>query len=374
MLALYLAAISTTHDVETVKTYEAYARRFVGFFGNSLNQIHKATLGDYQRRRLGEVMAGTVRKERSFLSGFLAWCTEQGIVTEEYLPAWPKLPKRATGVRVGPQRAEPVPVTPEQVRDFLLALPAWSKPRMGEAHAIRARFVVAYETGLRPATLDVLSVPEHWRPGQAYLEVRDEDDKARFGRRVPLSPMALAALEATVHGRASVGTIFGRHDYRDAVERARKAAGLPEHFAPYDLRHGRIQHLLDAGTGPRAVMALVGHKLMTTTNAYVRGDERAAEKAVGIGAQLGHGGQAMLGAKEGSRTLTGVTPLEPESRSAGAKYRNHREASGQAGAQKGVLGVGIGARPKTPAPKNVGSFPLAEATSNLLALLAGVTP
>ena len=27
---------------------------------------------------------------------------------------------------------------------------------------IRARFIVAYETGLRPGTLDALSVPQHY--------------------------------------------------------------------------------------------------------------------------------------------------------------------------------------------------------------------
>lgn len=56
---------------------------------------------------------------------------------------------------------------------------------------MRQRFVIAFETALRPETLDRLSVPEHYVRGAATLTITDEIDKARFGRVIserPTSP------------------------------------------------------------------------------------------------------------------------------------------------------------------------------------------
>jgi integrase len=317
LIARWLVAMQSTHDPETVSTYAGYGRRFLTFFGDSLTGITRARMGDYQRERLTKILRDSVLKERSAMNTFLAWCEEQGVLAEEMLPEWPKLPDRATGVRSGPQRAAPVDVTPEQVRDFLLALPVWSlRTRKGKPFPVRARFVFAYETGLRPATLDELEVPTHWKPGAVVLRITDKIDKSRYGRTLPLSALAIAALEATVAACGiREGLIFGRHDYRTTVERARQAAGLPEDFAPYDLRHGRSGHLLDETGDMRAVAFLVGHRRLTTTDRYLRGQEdraRAALSAPGSGGIVGEG-DVMLSAKDPNRTGTGVTPLEPES-------------------------------------------------------------
>src|SRR5690606_17190467 len=102
----------------------------------------------------------------------------------------------------------------------IAALPQWTRPR-GDApsFAVRARFVVAWETALRPATLDALSVPEHYSRGADSLQISDEIDKARFGRVLPLTDAARAALDGVCRS-GHVGLIFGCHDYRWQLAKA----------------------------------------------------------------------------------------------------------------------------------------------------------
>lgn len=371
LMADWLASLATTHDEETVASYTAYTVRFLDFFGDSLGRITVQRMGEYQRTRLGEVLKKTVQKERSAMNNFLDWCEETGLLAEEHRPRWPRIPKRALGTRSGPQREAPVDVTPAQVNAFLAALPAWSRVRKDQpAFAIRARFVVAYETGLRPATLDALAVPKHWRPGATDILLESEHDKARFGRRVPISARCARALEETVLALGIVeGPIFGEHDYRWAVEQARVSAGLPKGFAPYDLRHGRAGHLLDAGATMRAVAHLLGHRRLTTTDRYLRAQEtgaRAALAAASIGGQSGDNSGSEQGteessmlsaedrcAKEGGRTPTRVTSPEPES-SAGHKVsRSYVETTGQKAPEKDSSGQSIGGAPETGAPESV---------------------
>ena len=375
LFASYLSDLTTTHDVRTVQSYEAYARKFVASFRNDLYAIHRAALADYQRERLGQVLVRTLRKEKSFLNGFLLWCVEQGELSEDRRPTWPAVPKRAIGVRVGPQRATSVQVTLEQVAAFLSELPEWSRQRASGAHAIRARFVFAYETGLRPATIDAISVPTHWKPGDTYLQIRAEDDKARYARRIPLSPAACAALEQTWADQRHKGgpLVFGAHDFREVFEGARVRAGIPAGFAPYDLRHARVQHLLDRGVPLRAVMLLVGHRQMTTTNAYIQSDERAAADAVSFRAVFGPWSPSIR-AKEGNRTLTGVTPPEPESGKYSKNPANSAGGRGQKHPKNSDHGPSFRAGPETKTPKKRTVQPwVQEATIALLSRLAGVS-
>ncbi len=352
MFALWLTDMTTTHDEKTIETYVGYSRRFVQFFHNSVDLITRARMGDYQRLRLGEVLRDSLQKEQSALNGFLSWCVDQGALTEEHRPAWPKLHDRALGVRSGHQRAKPVDVTIEEVRAFLEALPLWSRRHLGDRFAIRARFVVAYETGLRPGTIDELEVGIHWAPGWDVLKLQDENDKARYGRTVPITTLCQAALEFVVKEQGlKAGLIFGKHDYRSAVEAARKLAGLPEEFAPYDLRHGRTGHLLDATGDMRAVAFLVGHLRLTTTDKYLRGQERRAIEVIrSFGGQGGDSEVRMLGAKEGSRTHTSSRTLEPESEGSGSILNSYRGVSWHGWPEKGSFGQSIWGSPETPPP------------------------
>ncbi len=169
---------------------------------------------------------------------------------------------------------------PAHPRDFghSHGLPQWSASKRTTPFPIQARFVVAYETALRPSTLSDLRVPEHYSRGSATLTLTDELDKARFGRDLPLSPEARRALDAVC---PESGPIFGKHDYRDALGKA-AATILPpakaEKFCAYDLRHARLTQLAEHNVNGAAYLA--GHRRVSTTALYVKPNRRAAERVL----------------------------------------------------------------------------------------------
>jgi site-specific recombinase XerD len=272
------------------------------FFRNDLAKITRASIADYQAKRLREVTRSTLRKELSTLRVFLAWLVERGAIAAEHVPEVPKLRRGALGtpdeVRGRKGRTD---LSPEQVAAILAALPESTPARKLDAVVwCRPFFEALYWTGLRPATLAALSVPEHWRPKAAHLDLPAELDKARMARRVPLAPEALAAIERAAPKKG--GLIFGAHDLRNALETACKAAGAPV-VTPYDLRHARATHLVEAGASLAGVGYLLGHARVTTTAIYARPSERAGEAALRVG-RLGWGrdgdGPEKPGAKGGT--------------------------------------------------------------------------
>lgn len=279
----WIASLASTHDEKTVEQYEMYAgTHWTPFFG-SLDRMVTPSVVDYTRARLAEVQRDTVKKELSAMRGFLAFCEEKPICNP---PVYvPPPPKKATGtVSKRPHKADPVELEPQQVKKIIAALPVWSTGRKGKPpFAVRARFIVAWETGLRPATLDELEAPGDYRRGARRLKVRDEIDKARFGRELPLTKEARAALDSVVR---SEGLIFGCHDYRDYLKPAGKAVKIERwrELSPYDFRHARGTQLTESSGGNLPGVAfLLGHKQVTTTNKYVHGSLKAAERVLDSG-------------------------------------------------------------------------------------------
>jgi site-specific recombinase XerD len=352
LVADWLDVIPSELDKETVKTYRGYSVGWLTFFGSTLGSITKATAADYKRSRLLKVSASSVRKELSALRGFLDWCVEQETIEEA--PVVVGVPKRATGNPVREKRPSFTP-TVEQLETLFQALP----PRCRGGHVGRGRFIIAYETGLRPATLDALSVPEHYTKGATHLRLVDEDDKNRYGRPLPLTPRARAVLDELAY---QDGLLFGEHDYRGIWRKALKAAGLPATMVPYDLRHARIQHLVDEGKPLTGVAYLAGHLQLTTTNHYLKGSLRQAELAV-TGVRTGVSALEIVGAKEGSRTPTPVRALEPERDGRSSSSEKTRVPEGQVGPSKAPIKGVTGVRPRSW---------VHEATANLLCLMGGV--
>ena len=97
-------------------------------------------------------------------------------------------------------------------------------------------------------------------------------DKNRFGREVPLSEGARAALDQVW---PDVGRLFGSHNYRRLLREAAKAAGIDEYRAArisdYDLRHSRLTHLGQVSSNLSGVMFLAGHKHQRFRSEAVRG-------------------------------------------------------------------------------------------------------
>lgn len=319
----WLQDIAGQLDPETADLYRMHFRaHLVPHFG-TLDGITPEALGEYTRKRLKVVKRRTLSKERSTLRGFLAWCEETGLIADA--PELPKLPRKAQGTPYAVRRrGKATWLEPEECWRLVAALPLWSEPRGGsKPYPIQARYVVMLEYGLRPATLDALSVPEHYQRGATHLAITDLIDKVRFGRDLPLGDRARAALDSVLPTR---GLIFGKHNYRRHLERAAAKVLDPARartFTAYDLRHARATELAGTGDLPGA-QYILGHKRLETTGIYVRpgirAAQRALDKASGTVTRQSRGlvtvqihEQFPAGAKRGSRTPKPVKALEPES-------------------------------------------------------------
>lgn len=277
LLAEWIGSCAGVLDEDTCSTLEIYARHYCAAF-EGLHDITRESAKDFTRARLRQVLRRTVLKELSFLRGFLAWCVDTGEIDEA--PVIDPPPGKATGVRAGPQRSAPVAITEEQALAIIAALPEASKTIGGRRWPVRARFLVAWETGLRPASLAALRVPQSYRKGASELLLEDAEDKARFGRTLPLSPEARRALDAAVPER---GLIFGDHNFAKALKLAARGVlgtELGDRFAPYDFRHGRGTHLVGQGAPLTGVAYLLGHRRLSTTDRYLRPSRRDAERAL----------------------------------------------------------------------------------------------
>jgi hypothetical protein len=116
-----------------------------------------------------------------------------------------------------------------------------------------------------------------YRQGAATLRIRDEVDKNRFGRELPLSTAARAALDSVCPAK---GLIFGSHDCIMLLRRAAKAAGIDayraDRISDYDFRHSAATHLGRSSDNLPGVMYLLGHKQPATTARYMRPQRDAA--------------------------------------------------------------------------------------------------
>lgn len=277
--ATWIADIDGELDPATLETFLIYARHFQAFFG-SMSGITDASCAQYSRERLRKVKRQTVRKELSALRRFVRWCVQQGVLSRE--PTIPSPPPRATGTAYFKRRrSNATVITPAEALAIIGAVPEWSRKPGGEPFPVRARIRFEWETALRPKTIDNLNVPEHYTRGAATLIITDEIDKARFGREIPLTAGARAAIDSVC---PDVGVIFGRHHCRDRLTAAARAVLPPEKaatFTPYDLRHSRATEWAESGNLV-GVAFLLGHKHISTTNRYTRPNEAAARRVLGV--------------------------------------------------------------------------------------------
>ena len=123
-----------------------------------------------------------------------------------------------------------------------------------------------------------LRVPDDYRRGAQYLTIREDADKARYGRELPLSDRARAALDSACPKR---GTIFPKFDGRHTLRKAALTAGLdPERaskVSAYDLRHSLATELTERSGNLVGVGYLLGHKHVTTTKEYLHSNLEEAE-------------------------------------------------------------------------------------------------
>lgn len=269
VVAQWLVSLESTHDPKTHDTWELYSRthwmpRWLG-----LHELTRETVEAYRDERLKSVKAETVRKELSALRIFLRWA-------EVDIPV-PSIGKRTVGTTYEvPRRGTAPQLSPEQVSAMIDSLDEWSTSKKVPRFAIRARFIVAYETSLRSSTLDQLRAPKHYRSGATTLLVTPDIDKARFGRELPLSTRARDALDSVC---PEEGLIFGKHDYRPHIDAAAEAffpKAVADRFSAPHLRSARITHALEQTGNLPGTQWLAGHKLVSSTAVYAKPSMRAA--------------------------------------------------------------------------------------------------
>lgn len=278
LYARFIVETATEIDPDTRTLWELYGGTHFAPHFDTLGKFTLAESATYARKRLGQVRRVTVNKELSVLRRFAAWAKEQNYATAAV--EIPKLSPKATGTpyRVR-RRGAATELDLDEVRALIDALPEWSVSKKTARFPVRSRFIVAHETSLRPASISALSVPENYVRGEDVLILTDENDKARFGRELPLSDEARAALDSVC---PEEGVIFGKHDYRDQLRKAAKAVLSPKKaktFTGYDFRHARLTQLAETGNLTGAAY-LAGHKNVSTTDKYVRPNRKAAERAL----------------------------------------------------------------------------------------------
>lgn len=262
---------------QTYADYEDFTARWI----RRVRSWDDAGLAAYIRERLREARAKTVRTEVSALRGMLTWLAEVGEISES--PLLPSVPRSALGV---PSKQKTRVAAPELSRQEIRGLIARLPDKASKGWWVRPRCELLYETGLRPSTIDALSVPEHWAPGSETLNITTDIDKEGFARELPLTPRALAILERCAPEKA--GVIFGRHKYYRYIRKAAQAAAddkqIPKRkadvFTGQHLRSARATHILDAGAELTGAAYLLGHNRVSTTARYIRASKKAAAKAL----------------------------------------------------------------------------------------------
>ncbi len=250
-----------------------------------MHHLTEAMCAEYMRKRLAVVQKSTVTKELSALRQFTLWLLEVEAISSKI--EVPSVPRRSLGKRHPVRRrSAAIELSPDECEALIAALPEWSTSRKVPAFAIRSRFLVAYETSLRPSTLDAIETPTHYRKGASTITLTPGIDKNRMGREVPLSRRAREALDSVLDklppgedGKPYRGPIFGWHEYREHLAEAAAAALPPDRaklFCGAHLRSARITHALERTGNLPGVQYLAGHKRANTTAIYVRPSLRAA--------------------------------------------------------------------------------------------------
>ena len=159
--------------------------------------------------------------------------------------------------------------------------------RSGQRFPVRARFDLAWRYALRPETLNLLSVPEHYRPGAPDLVITEKIDKNRYPREFEITDDVRSSLESVCPAR---GIIFGEHDYRGMLRAAAREVGIDsyraERISDYDFRHSALTHLGSQTTDLLALMVIAGHRQPATTAKYIHAPKKAADELLRAASRL----------------------------------------------------------------------------------------
>lgn len=163
-----------------------------------------------------------------------------------------------------------------------------------EGQRNRAMIEVLYSCGLRVSELCTLRLSDLYIEEQ-FLRVTGKGGKQRL---VPVSPRAIAEIEAYLEDRNRIEIKRGYEDYLFISERLKKplsritvfhivkelvqAVGIKKNVSPHTFRHSFATHLLEGGANLRVIQAMLGHESIATTEIYTHIDTvRLREEIIG---------------------------------------------------------------------------------------------
>ncbi|WP_029057757.1 tyrosine recombinase XerC [Stappia stellulata] len=266
---------------KTLIAYERDVRQFLRFLTNHLGAPPAiCDLSDLkpldfrgflaERRRAG-AESRSLARGLSGLRSFLGFLEQRGEINAA----------AATAVRAPRQpRSLPKPVS---AGDAMTLVDADSG--MDEEPWIAARnaavLTLLYGCGLRLSEALSLTGRTAPRKGAQTLLIRGKGGRERI---VPLLPVVSEAIEVYLAGcpyvpDADGPLFFGARGgplspriVQYAMERMRRALGLPDSATPHALRHSFATHLLAGGGDLRTIQELLGHASLSTTQIYTEVD------------------------------------------------------------------------------------------------------
>lgn len=164
-----------------------------------------------------------------------------------------------------------------------------SKP---EGQRNRAIIEMLYSCGLRVSELCGLKRSDLYIE-ESFIRVTGKGNKQRL---VPISPRAVAELEAYFEDRNRIAIKPGYEDYIFISERLKKPlsritvfhiikelveeAGINKCVSPHTFRHSFATHLLEGGANLRVIQAMLGHESIATTEIYTHIDRTRLKEEI----------------------------------------------------------------------------------------------
>lgn len=285
--------IGSEASKKTCDQYVVYGRHWLKHM-KVLGDLREKTIDDYKSARLKVVIAHTVKAELSALRRFCRWLKAQERIHS--VPEFPGIGKTVTGTRyrVRRRRKPTIVFSPEQMAKVIAKFPEWSERKVkGKHFPVRGFFEVCRWTGLRPTTVEQLRGRDLLVTG---LHIRAEIDKNRWERVIPLPAPARKALEDAMPENPD-DLIFGDHEWDRLFERAvleALGADMADRMTPYDLKHGLVTQLFDAGKPETGIQFMTG--TTAAIRVYSHPTRSAAEQAIG-----GVSGEEAIGGHRGRR-------------------------------------------------------------------------
>ena len=258
----------------TVEAYIGDVNKLLSFFGN-VGRLLAVTLDDLREflSAMADVGVNARSQARiiSSLRSFYGFLKLDGYIGSDPT-AQLRSPK--IGMRL------PDVLTLQEIDDIINAIDLATC----EGQRNRAIIEVLYSCGLRVSELCSLRMSDLYLKEQ-FIRVTGKGGKQRL---VPISPRAIAELEAYFEDRNRISIKPGFEDYVFISERLKKPlsritvfhhikelverVGINKTVSPHTFRHSFATHLLEGGANLRVIQVMLGHESISTTEIYAHID------------------------------------------------------------------------------------------------------